>query len=80
MFITIKTYSIIRNYLPDLDNRLDNEQWEFSEGMSVEQVIQTMKLPQKLVSNILLNGSRVDKKQILHDGDVLHIFPPLSGG
>lgn len=84
MKIVFKLYASLTQYLP-ADVRMDNRlPLELPEGSSVAQVIEPFGLPQKLVHLVLVNGVYVPPEQrlthVLHDGDVLAIWPPIAGG
>ncbi len=84
MKIVFKLYASLTQYLP-AEARYDNRvPLELPEGSSVAQVIEPFGLPHRLVHLVLLNGVYVPPaqrlSQVLRDGDVLAIWPPIAGG
>jgi len=84
MKITFKLYAGLTHYLP-AERRYDNRMpLELPEGSAVAQAIEPFGLPAKQVHLVLVNGSYVPPEQrlshVLHDGDVLAIWPPIAGG
>lgn len=53
---------------------------EANEHESVHGLITILRLPEELPRIILVNGLFVAEDSILHEGDVVSIFPPLIGG
>ncbi len=62
---------------------LDNKSWaEFPEGSTVGDVLRAIKcnpLKAKLLL-VSVNGERAKFSRVLHDGDVVGFFSPVSGG
>ncbi len=84
MQITFKLYASLGEYLP-ADRRRGNEMaLEVPEGATVLGVIEPFNLPMKLVHLVLLNGRYIAPEQratqVLVEGDVLAIWPPIAGG
>ncbi len=84
MQITFKLYASLGEYLP-ADRRRGNEMTlEVAEGSTVLGVIEPFNLPMKLVHLVLLNGRFIPPEQratqLLVEGDVLAIWPPIAGG
>jgi len=84
MKITFKLYASLTHYLP-AERRYDNRMpLELPEGSAVAQVIEPFGLPAKQVHLVLVNGGYVPPEQrlshVLHEGDVLAIWPPIAGG
>ena len=84
MKITFKLYASLTDYLP-ADARYDNRvPLDLPEGSTIAQVIEPFGLPQKLVHLVLVNGNYVPPEQrlsqVLEEGDVLAIWPPIAGG
>ena len=77
MNITLKLYTVLREYLPgDLkDNTLS-----IPDNSRVADVINMLKIPDELPKIILINGAQKNPDSVLSDGDELSIFPPISGG
>jgi len=49
-------------------------------GTSVQQVIDSLQLPEKILGFVLINGVHAGFKDILKEGDSLTILPLLDGG
>jgi molybdopterin converting factor small subunit len=47
---------------------------------TVGQVVASLRIPVDLETLRVVNGHDAELDQILEDGDVLSIFPPLAGG
>ena len=77
MNITLKLYTVLREYLPrDLkDNTLS-----IPDNSRVVDVINMLKIPDELPKIILINGSQKNPESEIFDGDELSMFPPISGG
>ena len=77
MNITLKLYTVLREYLPgDLkDNILS-----MPDKSKVVAVINMLKIPDELPKIILINGAQKKPESELSDGDELSMFPPISGG
>lgn len=52
----------------------------FSEAITVKQIIDRLEIPEKDVAILLVNGRDGKLDQVLIDGDVVSIFPPVGGG
>ena len=77
MNITLKLYTVLREYLPgDLkDNILS-----IPDNSKVVAVINMLKIPDEVPKIILINGAQKKPESELSDGDELSLFPPISGG
>ena len=84
MKIVFKLYASLTQYLPTESRHENWLRLDLPEGTSVAQVIEPFGLPQKLVHLVLVNGVYVPPErrlsQVLVDGDVLAIWPPIAGG
>lgn len=83
MRLTVKLYATLSDYLPpgSKNNRVDIEADDFS---TVDAVLQPFSLPTKLTHLVLVNGSFVPPGEraamLLHEGDVVAVWPPIAGG
>ncbi len=79
MNVTVKLFATFRELHPThtAGSPLDIE---VSEYESLHGLINTLRLPEELQRIILVNGLFVAEDTILHEGDVVSIFPPLIGG
>jgi molybdopterin converting factor small subunit len=77
MNITLKLYTVLREYLPEdfKDNILS-----IPDNSKVVDVINMLKIPDDLPRIILINGAQKKPESELSDGDELSMFPPISGG
>jgi len=80
LIIKLKLVSILRQYLPSSDNRLDENNWSVPDGATVIEVLQALNIPVKHAKIFMVNGIRVDKGKVLSEGDVLHVLPQIIGG
>jgi molybdopterin converting factor small subunit len=46
----------------------------------VQDILSQLKIPEEIPKIILINGVHGKREQVLKDGDVLSIFPPVAGG
>ncbi len=53
---------------------------EFPNSITILKVIEMLKIDEKEVSIMLLNGIDGDSSRQLSDGDILSLFPPVGGG
>ena len=84
MKITLKLLATLTNYLP-VESRYTNiVELDVMEQATIGQVIETHRLPPKLVHLVLVNGKYIEpEKRASHsliEGDVLAIWPPIAGG
>jgi len=77
MNITLKLYTVLREYLPEdiKDNTIS-----MPDNSKVVDVINMLKIPDDLPKIILINGAQKKPESELSDGDELSMFPPISGG
>ena len=84
MKITFKLYAGLTDYLPAEVRTSNRLEMELPEGSAISAVIAPFGLPQKMVHLVLVNGVYVAPEQrftqVLNDGDVLAIWPPIAGG
>lgn len=84
MNITLKLYATLGDYLPVEARRTNQLALEVEEATTVTDVIAPLRMPEKLVHLVLVNGhfvppaARATRK--LAEGDVLAIWPPIAGG
>lgn len=84
MKITLKLYASLTDYLPAQARSSNLIGLEIAPGSSIQQIIEPLGLPPRLVHLVLVNGTYVDPgkrlTQTLAEGDVLAIWPPIAGG
>jgi molybdopterin converting factor small subunit len=79
MKVTVKLFATLRDFLPSGSDGYEAE-LEVEEGAMVKDVIETLRIPADTRLIIFINSVHADEKTILHEGDVLAMFPPLAGG
>ena len=77
MNITLKLYTVLRDYLPD---DLRNNTLSIQDNSKVADVLDLLKIPDDLPKIILINGAQKKPESELSDRDELSMFPPISGG
>lgn len=80
MIIEIKVFASLRHYVPASNKHLEDNKWDISERATVNQVLETLNIPDEEARICLINGRKVEKTSILNEGDLLHIFPQMAGG
>ncbi len=79
MEIEVKLFATLRDYLPKGSNSFSCKM-EIDGKTRVSDIISRLKIPEEIPKIILVNGVHGKREQILKDGDVLSIFPPVAGG
>jgi sulfur carrier protein len=79
MEIEVKLFATLRDYLPKGSNRFSCK-LEVDSQTRVQDILLRLKIPEEMPKIILVNGIHGKKDQILEEGDVLSIFPPVAGG
>jgi len=74
MHITVKLFATLRDFGPAIEEK------SVSENSTVESVVKSLSLPEDIPLLIIVNGVHTDPKEILREGDVLALFPPVGGG
>ena len=80
MIIEIKIFSFLLDRTTASENRLEDDKWELPEGATVAHVLKMLNLADEQKKTFLVNGRHADEKTVLSEGDVLHIYPPITGG
>jgi sulfur carrier protein len=79
MEIEVKLFATLRDYLPKGSGRFSCKM-EIDGQMRVQEVLAKLNIPEEIPKIILINGIHGRKEQVLKEGDVLSIFPPVAGG
>jgi sulfur carrier protein ThiS len=84
MRVALKLYASLADHLP-LDARRDNRlELEVEPGVTVLDLIERERLPQRSCHLVLVNGVYVPPDaraaRVLAPGDELAIWPPIAGG
>ena len=79
MKVRLRLFANLADYLPpDADG--DGVTFELPDGALVSDVLLPLLIPERVPYLSVVNGHEVEDSQLLHDGDELTLFPPLSGG
>ena len=79
MEIEVKLFATLRDFLPEGSGRFSCRM-EIDGQTRVEDILSKLKIPEEMPKIILVNGVHGRKDQVLKDGDVLSVFPPVAGG
>lgn len=79
MEIEIRLFATFRNYLPEGTNGFAFKK-TLEKETTVGEAIKELNLPEDTPKIILIKGNHAKEDYILHDGDVVSIFPPIAGG
>ncbi|MGA2080007.1 MAG: MoaD/ThiS family protein [Holophaga sp.] len=84
MKVTLKLFATLGVHLPPAARREGQAEVEAPDGTTVADMIGLQRLPLHLCALVLVNGRFVGPRelgdQVLQDGDVLAIWPPVGGG
>jgi len=79
MKVEVKLFASFREYLP-----AGSEKYscflEVEEGTIIKHVLKSLHIPESVPMILLVNGIHRGEEDILQDGDVLSVFPPVAGG
>lgn len=79
MEIEVRLFATFRDYLPQ-----DSASFSFKKSLDKEIVVskiaEEISLPPDIPKIFIVNGNVVTGEYVLHDGDVVSIFPPVAGG
>ncbi len=74
MNVTVKLFATLSK------ERFEVETREYDTETTVGQVLLDLGISEKDAKIIFVNNRHAEIEQILHDGDILAIFPPIGGG
>jgi molybdopterin converting factor small subunit len=79
MLVSVVCFGAMRSYLPagSSGNRADVE---LPEGSDVEDLIESLGAPIRLVFSVLVDGVQATMDQQLRDGAEVTLMPPFAGG
>ena len=79
MKIELRLYASLAAFMPE---KKAGNPWMFevSEGATVQDLVQQLKVPKKEIKVIFLNGIHASGGDILKEGDRVGIFPAVAGG
>ncbi len=76
--ITVKLFAMLKKYVPEGSS--DGISLSLSSGATVQDVVDTLKIPREQACMLVVGDTYVEVKTVLEDGLELSIFPPLAGG
>lgn len=79
MEIEVKLFATLRDYLPKGSGRFSCKM-EIDGQTRILDLLGKLNLPEEIPKIILVNGVHGKKEQVLKEGDVVSIFPPVAGG
>jgi molybdopterin converting factor small subunit len=79
MDIEVKLFATLRDYLPKGSTRFSCRM-EIDGQTRIQDILTKLKVPEEIPKIILVNGIHGKKDQVLKEGDVVSIFPPVAGG
>jgi molybdopterin synthase sulfur carrier subunit len=79
MEIEVKLFATLRDYLPKRSSRFSCKM-NVDGSTRVQDILLWLKIPEQIPKIILINGVHGKKEQILKEGDIVSIFPPVAGG
>jgi len=79
MEIEVKLFATLRNYLPKGSSRFSCKMG-IDGSTRIQDILLRLKIPEQIPKIILINGVHGKKEQILKEGDILSVFPPVAGG
>ncbi len=77
MIVRVKFFAGLREFLPAGESP---HAAEFGDGATVADVFRNFGVPPEKPRIILVNGRHAGPDQMLADGDLLAVFPPVAGG
>ncbi len=80
MIVEIKVFSTLKRFVAGSDMLVGDSRWELPEGITARELGKTLKIPDKEIKIILINGRKADNGHVLNEGDSVYIFPLLMGG
>ncbi len=79
MQIEVKLFATLRDFLPEGSDRFSCRM-EIDGQTRVQDILSRLKISEEMPKIILVNGIHGKKDQLLKEGDVLSVFPPVAGG
>ena len=79
MKIELRLFATLASHMPDKTDG-DSQAIEISEGSTVAELLEYLKIPADAVKIIFLNGVHARGDEILKQGDRVGVFPPVAGG
>ena len=79
MDIEVKLFATLRDFLPQGSDRFSCRMG-IDGHTRVKDIVERLKIPEDIPKIILVNGIHGRMDQVLKEGDVVSIFPPVAGG
>lgn len=79
MRITVKLFAYLKEHLPE-GSEGNGCSREIERGATVGDVLDGLQVPNTLSLLIFRNATHASRDEVLEDGDVLAVFPPIAGG
>ena len=73
--IDLRLFATLEAYLPENPSR-----YPVVPGMTVAQLIESLKIPLGDAKLVFVNGVRVDLETTISGGERVGVFPPVGGG
>jgi molybdopterin synthase sulfur carrier subunit len=77
--VNVRLFATLRRFFPDY-NPEKGMDIKVEEGSTIENLIQSLQLPEKEAKVILINGKSKKTSDVITDGDQINIFTPIGGG
>jgi sulfur-carrier protein len=74
MQITVKLFATLRT------GRFAEEKREYEPGVTVRAVMDDIGVTAEEATMVIVNGRHADYDVLLHEADVIALFPPIGGG
>lgn len=79
MTVEIRLFASFREFLPEGASGFSFTR-EIAGAMTAGKIIEELKLSPDVPKLIIVNGVLAGTDRVLEDGDVVSLFPPVSGG
>lgn len=70
----------VRLFATFREGREKKQKMKINENTTISDIIDTLKIDEKEVAIMLLNGRDGSSDRVLKDGDIVALFPPVGGG
>jgi molybdopterin converting factor small subunit len=70
----------VRLFATFTEGRFTDKQMDLDEGASPADILRLLKIPEKQVAMLLINGRSEAIETKLNTNDVVALFPPVGGG
>jgi molybdopterin converting factor small subunit len=77
--VKVKLFGIFRKYSPK-ESEGSTFWMEFEQGAKLEEILTRLGVPEGEPKALVHNHRAGKKEQVLADGDVVAVFPPVAGG